>query len=738
MNYRIEMSLMKAFILCIITLSVIRSAKTRNLDDEIPDFEFDDNFPNNKFTIQKPQTTSLNIDDFDDFFIDDGTDDNTELDMLSKEKILRNAILRALSTRELKYKFSEVLPLLRHLSKTQRMVFSSIISAQINGGRSVSFDEVKRMFGTDNEKPLLLTIVYDLANLIREGFLRSDKYKEHEKPNRLQFLRRSFDTSPPINSSSVKEVDFSAPISYLHDDSLIVDDSEPIVKNIENLSDIKAEPLIQILNKNLTINNSIPATLTRSQLNSTLITTTALPKNFNMTMEQVEELALSSLNGTIEETIKDVNGSEISPMALVSRHRKRPANQRHHHGPIPESCERFTGGICLYVKNYPVNEIMGSIRRHRYAMEALLAEYRDKEAEFEHIDYLGDPTSDLTDLRRRKDTEDSSNPGAMCTSIIRYARPQKARSATGEWKFIVNTGEHTQTLRLEKCSQPLEPCSYLTENFESQCTQVYNYHRLLSWDNARGLHVDIFKVPTCCSCHLVGYKEAFPPLASPSNSLGGKRHKYHDFESASSNRNSHYSAIDVNGSENDEEDEEDEDENIENIAYQYGNGFKRINPKKTPDNNPEVPKNRLPTRKNPAYPDSYLTPPANSQKTNHQFNRFSNRQRTPVLKRKQFDQTVAESDLRISHVTVFPKQQQFSPSEKPRKITPPISSTIETKSVNLRLPNAQKPSEGRVNYNYHPIIDFFEDEDGPKRIGIDRKTGKVVTEDTNWKPINVG
>lgn len=53
----------------------------------------------------------------------------------------------------------------------------------------------------------------------------------------------------------------------------------------------------------------------------------------------------------------------------------------------------------MYVKNYPVNEIMGSIRRHRHAMEALLAEYRDKDAEFEHIDYLGDPTSDLTDLR---------------------------------------------------------------------------------------------------------------------------------------------------------------------------------------------------------------------------------------------------------------------------------------------------------------------------------------------------
>lgn len=208
------------------------------------------------------------------------------------------------------------------------------------------------MFGTDNEKPLLLPIVYDLANLIREGFLRSDKYKEHEKQNRLQFLRRSFDTSPPMINSSIKEVDFGAPVSYLRDDSLVVDDSEPIVKNIENLSDIKAEPLIQIVNKNVTINNnSIPATLTRSKLNSTLISTTAMPKTINMTMEEIEELALSGLNGTIEEIIRDVNGSEISPMALVGRYRKRPSNQRNHqkqHGPVPETCERFTGRSLSY------------------------------------------------------------------------------------------------------------------------------------------------------------------------------------------------------------------------------------------------------------------------------------------------------------------------------------------------------------------------------------------------------
>lgn len=104
-------------------------------------------------------------------------------------------------------------------------------------------------------------------------------------------------------------------------------------------------------------------------------------------------------------------------------------------------------------------EIMGSIKRHRYAMEALLAEYRDKTAELEQIDYLGDPTADLSDLRyelntheigkmfkirfsisrrRRQSDDNGSSPGSMCASIIRYARPQKARSATGEWKVGMN------------------------------------------------------------------------------------------------------------------------------------------------------------------------------------------------------------------------------------------------------------------------------------------------------------
>lgn len=59
---------------------------------------------------------------------------------------------------------------------------------------------------------------------------------------------------------------------------------------------------------------------------------------------------------------------------------------------------------------------------------------------------------EIENKKRREDEENNIPTSGMCPSIVRYARPQKARSASGEWKYIVNTGQHTQTLRLEKCT----------------------------------------------------------------------------------------------------------------------------------------------------------------------------------------------------------------------------------------------------------------------------------------------
>ncbi|KAH8379026.1 hypothetical protein KR009_002740 [Drosophila setifemur] len=193
--------------------------------------------------------------------------------------------------------------------------------------------------------------------------------------------------------------------------------------------------------------------------------------------------------------------------------RGRPKTAASSHKPVisppHKKCERFTSNMCIRTDDYPLDQIMGSIRRHKNAMSALLAEFYDKPNN--NLEF-GDEFDDFSLSKKRR--EDEGSAGGMCQSVVRYARPQKAKSASGEWKYIVNTGQHTQTLRLEKCSNPGESCSYLAQTYRSHCSQVYNYHRLLSWDKVRGLHVDIFKVPTCCSCQVDGYRQQFPPLSS--------------------------------------------------------------------------------------------------------------------------------------------------------------------------------------------------------------------------------
>jgi hypothetical protein len=124
-----KIALLLAFSICLC------SAGSR---DEIPDFEFDDNFD----AAHRPQLqreSAFSFDDFDEFFVDDN---EPEFDIVTKEKTIHRALFKALAAKELKYKFSEVIPLLRALSKSQRMVFASIISAQINGGKSLTLDEV--------------------------------------------------------------------------------------------------------------------------------------------------------------------------------------------------------------------------------------------------------------------------------------------------------------------------------------------------------------------------------------------------------------------------------------------------------------------------------------------------------------------------------------------------------------------------------------------------------------------
>ena len=98
--------------------------------------------------------------------------------------------------------------------------------------------------------------------------------------------------------------------------------------------------------------------------------------------------------------------------------------------------------------------------------------------------------------------------GYICPADVFYGRPKRAVNTYGQWKVIVNlpssqysTG-YTQTQRLEQCLYPQAPCSFIDHAYHSSCLQKHSFVRLLAYSYQQGLHMDSFKLPTVCSCHV--------------------------------------------------------------------------------------------------------------------------------------------------------------------------------------------------------------------------------------------
>lgn len=107
--------------------------------------------------------------------------------------------------------------------------------------------------------------------------------------------------------------------------------------------------------------------------------------------------------------------------------------------------------------------------------------------------------------------------GFICPSEVMYGKPKLAKNKKGHWKVIVNAGEFTQTVRLEKCLNPNKKCNYVSPSFESRCAQVHSYHRLLVFEKGRGFHIDTFRLPTGCSCHVTKKQSTASSSSSPSS-----------------------------------------------------------------------------------------------------------------------------------------------------------------------------------------------------------------------------
>jgi hypothetical protein len=100
--------------------------------------------------------------------------------------------------------------------------------------------------------------------------------------------------------------------------------------------------------------------------------------------------------------------------------------------------------------------------------------------------------------------------GYICPSDVHYARPLRALNIDGEWRAIIQDVAwpgYTQTQRIETCLFSGAACRTLAPCYGSKCMQKYVYQRMLSFDPCdaqKGIFIDIYKLPSACSCHIPG------------------------------------------------------------------------------------------------------------------------------------------------------------------------------------------------------------------------------------------
>lgn len=263
-------------------------------------------------------------------------------------------------------------------------------------------------------------------------------------------------------------------------------------------------------------------------------------------------------------------------------------------------------------------------------------------------------------------------------------------------------------------------------------------------------------MPTCCSCQIDGYKESFPPLYKPDYSDEYKtpiiKTKYPTLQ--------------------EEEDDENNEEDNDPTSY-YSTAFKLQNQKpfnydpsssillqsgSNKKNRYERPKSSKPTIAiaSPGL-ESYLSPPSNDFETVVTFKRTptttdpispATTSTTYKRKRRPIRRDQSSEGSEIKPQTMLPNNIEIT-TNRPFRIT--TTPKLEIRKVNAKLPNISTISSSsnsgssqsgdldlnkRINYNYHPIIDFFEEEDDEQipDQDIDDRIG-VRLADGKWRPM---
>lgn len=148
------------------------------------------------------------------------------------------------------------------------------------------------------------------------------------------------------------------------------------------------------------------------------------------------------------------------------------------------------------VDNYPEAEINLALKRTPTETREL----------YNVINTPLDPNMNLTERTANFHNDDEGREESICRSVLRNIYPREAKREDS-LVYVPNTQEFMQVIQAEICQSPNEECNYLQDSLpfgmHSTCIQKYSYKKLLFLDPLeKRMASDLFRYPSCCSCHV--------------------------------------------------------------------------------------------------------------------------------------------------------------------------------------------------------------------------------------------
>ncbi|KAF7402311.1 hypothetical protein HZH66_004578 [Vespula vulgaris] len=632
---------------------------------------------------------------------------------------VRDIVKSALKMTEKREQIGQVIPIIRNMSVRQKLLMARLISKRINDNETTPSSatvDARSLFGdNDNNRrnasrALMLPISADIARIISDD-ISGDEMEEDEEEEMEE---------DEVEKEEVEKNEKDEDAKDEEEGKEKKKDEEVKTEKEKEEEEEDGKETAEELPKAQELRSARPVPRRRPFYRM------PPPPPVNLSTRRP-----SSLNRR--------NVYADPPRTSPLRPSRKPSEPKR--VPTDKECTFFSKTVCLEATDYPHEAITRSLRNNKDMVSALLTDYKVQEGRFDdhsspspfenRYENRFENRYESNEIKRSDNSFDNVEEGFTCPSTVKYARPQLARAASGIWKYIINTGEHTQTLRLEKCSNTRSSCSFISENYRSSCVQVYNYHRLLTWDSKLGLHMDIFKVPTCCSCHVHGYSEIFPPHEK--DPPPKPKEKFPGAEFVTNN--------------------ESKDDYPELSKPNHNYVSKYNNPSPSYDSNIGLSSNKRPVIETSSTSRPSFTLPGRTRakgpsSVHRPFDKLP-QQHAPNTRAPGYIGPLnkGHSSRPTRHRPPFRREslqmEEFSDNPNNSSLNRYSQPYDQDTNASTRLQNGGFDEEyheppRRINYNYHPILDFFKPEASmlqSSEIKFPLQLSDVPNDSNSWKPM---